>query len=68
MKGYVPLVWGTDSRLSLHEQEMVELQHKDLWRHGVRTEPQLTRMAFEFGAVVVMLQDKKAACARGEEP
>jgi len=56
MKGYTPLVWGADSRLSKHEQEMVEIQREDLWRRGVRTQPLLDRMAFEFAAVVCMFQ------------
>lgn len=56
LKGYVPLVWGADSELSPQEQENVEVNRRDLWRAGVRTEPNLSRMAFEFGAVMTMLQ------------
>lgn len=55
LKGYVPLDWGADSQLSKREQEYVEINRKDLWSAGVRTEPNLTRMAFEFGAVQAML-------------
>lgn len=54
LAGYVPLDWSGESVLSQEEQDMVEIQRKDLWRHGIRTEPMLTRMAFEFGAVVCM--------------
>jgi hypothetical protein len=57
--GYVPLKWDTDSKLSAAEREAVEAQRKDLWRNGVRTEPNLTRMAFEFAAVVCMFRAAK---------
>ncbi len=50
LKWYVPLAWDADSALSADEQRDVETNRKDLWRNGVRTEPNLTRMAFEFGA------------------
>ncbi len=56
LKGYVPLAWSADSKLSTREQELVEINRKDLWSFGVRTEPNLTRMAFEFGAVQAMLR------------
>jgi hypothetical protein len=56
LKGYVPLTWDADSQLSADEQENVEINRRDLWRNGVRTEPNLTRMAFEFGAVMTMLR------------
>lgn len=59
LKGYVPLAWGKDSKLSGVEQECVERQRRDLWRNGVRTEPNLTRMAFEFAAVETMLRNDK---------
>lgn len=58
MHGYAPLAWDSKSALSRDEQEMVEIQRRDLWRHGVRTEPNLTRMAFEFAAVVCALRGK----------
>jgi len=54
--GYKPLTWESDSQLSKHEQEMVEIQRKDLWQHGIRKQPMLDRMAFEFAAVVCILQ------------
>lgn len=56
MKDYAPLVWTKDSQLSPVEQETVERNRRELWRNGVRTEPNLTRMAFEFGAVETMLR------------
>jgi hypothetical protein len=59
MKGYEPLAWPSDSKLSKAEQEAVELQRRDLWRHGIRKEPQLTKLAFEFGATLSMLMAKK---------
>lgn len=55
MGGYVALTWDADSLLSPREREIVEQQRRDLWRGGIR-EPNLTRMAFEFGAVACMLQ------------
>ncbi len=55
LKGYKPLAWTKDSQLSKHEQDIVEHQRQDLYEHGIK-EPQLTRMAFEFGAVIVMMQ------------
>lgn len=55
MEGYVALTWDADSLLSPREQENIEQQRRDLWRGGIR-EPNLTRMAFEFGAVATMLQ------------
>lgn len=54
MKGYAPLAWDAASDLSDDEQQCVEICRRDLWRNGVRTEPNLTRMAFEFGAVMAM--------------
>jgi hypothetical protein len=59
MIGYVPLAWEADSMLTRDEQAIVEAQRRDLWRHGVRTEPLLTRMAFEFGAVICMQRAAK---------
>lgn len=56
MRGYKPLSWDADSQLSREEQEAVETQRRDLWRHGIRKQPMLDRMAFEFGAVVCMLR------------
>jgi hypothetical protein len=58
MKGYKPLDWSGESKLSKDEQEVVEHQRQDLWRHGIR-KPMLTRMAFEFGAVVCMLRARR---------
>lgn len=54
MKDYKPLEWKEDSELTKEQQEIVEIQRRDLWKAGVRTEPNLTRMAFEFAAVVCM--------------
>jgi hypothetical protein len=54
LAGYKPLDWSGPSELSKHDQEMVEIMRKDLWRNGVRTEPNLTRMAYEFAAVACM--------------
>ena len=56
LDGYVPLKWDGPSDLSKDEQETVEIQRRDLWRHGVRTEPLLTRMAFEFAATLCSLR------------
>lgn len=52
---YVPLTWPGDSKLSDAEREHVDRERRSLWNHGVRREPQLTRMAFEFGAVAAMV-------------
>lgn len=57
---YVPLVWPEDSALSSEEREHVDRERLSLWNHGVRREPQLTRMAFEFGAVASLVCGKKA--------
>jgi hypothetical protein len=60
MSGYTALAWDADSSLSLDERATVEAQRRDLWRHGIRTEPNLTRMAFEFAAVICMHRAAKA--------
>lgn len=52
---YEPLTWTADSELSTEERAHVERERRSLWNHGIRREPQLTRMAFEFGAVAAML-------------
>jgi hypothetical protein len=59
--GYVPLDWSAKSALSRDEQEMVEIQRKDLWRKGIRTEPLLTQMALEFAACICMMKAAKKA-------
>jgi len=59
LAGYKPMTWEKDSKLSKDEQETVESQRKDLWRGGVRTEPLLIRMAFEFAAVIHMSRAEK---------
>lgn len=61
LAGYTPLAWGADSSLSKDQQEIVEAQRKDLWRHGIRKEPLLTQMAFEFAAVICMQRAAKRA-------
>jgi len=61
LRGYKPLGWSFPSSLSAEEQETVEAQRRDLWRNGIRTEPMLTRMAFEFAAVITMNRASKAA-------
>ncbi len=63
MEGYVPLTWDAESLLDAQEQANIEQQRRDLWRAGIR-EPNLTRMAYEFGAVVTMMQEPKG----GDEP
>ncbi len=68
LDGYKPLTWAADSQLSPDEQKAVEINRRDLWRHGVRTEPNLTRMAFEFGAVMCMLRAPKSTELPGEDP
>jgi hypothetical protein len=59
LDGYVPLAWDAASTLDADEQAIIEAQRKDLWSRGVRTEPQLTDMAFQFGAVVCMFRGKE---------
>lgn len=61
LKGYKPIEWGADSVLSADQRAIVEGQRKDLWRHGIRTEPVLTHMAFEFGAVICMQRAARKA-------
>jgi hypothetical protein len=56
LRGYKPLDWSGPSVLTPYEQEIVELQRRDLWRHGIRKEPLLTRMAFEFAATLLSLR------------
>lgn len=58
---YVPLAWPTTSKLTPEERAHVERERRSLWNHGVRREPQLTRMAFEFGAVAAMFDKRKVA-------
>ena len=48
MKGYKPLDWSGPSELTKHEQEMIEIMRRDLWRHGIHAQPQLDEMAFLF--------------------
>jgi hypothetical protein len=55
MVDYVPLTWPADTLLSDDEREHVDRERRSLWDHGVRKEPLLTRMAFEFGAVAAMV-------------
>jgi len=64
LRGYKPTAWDAESTLSAEEQSIVEAQRKDLWRHGIRTEPLLTRMAFEFAAVICMQRAAKKAGIR----
>jgi len=49
------LEWPSDSKLTAEEREHVDRERRSLWNHGIRREPQLTRMAFEFGAVASMV-------------
>jgi hypothetical protein len=60
LKGYEPLDFAGESELTPDEQEVVEVMRRDLWRNGVRTEPNLTRMAFEFAAAACMMKGAKA--------
>lgn len=61
MDGYEPLTWDEGTALDAHEQAVIEQQRRDLWRGGIR-EPNLTRMAFEFAAVVCLLEgDRRKA-------
>lgn len=57
LKGYRPLKWDDGSALTKSEQELVEAMRKDCWRNGIRKEPMLTRLAFEFAAVVAMARE-----------
>ena len=59
MRGYKPMVFRPDSKLTPYQRARVEDQRRDLWRHGVRKQPLLDRMALEFGYVVCLLQDQK---------
>lgn len=59
LDGYTPMTWGSDSKLTAEEQNTVEAQRKELWSNGVRSEPNLTRMAFEFAAVITMIRKAK---------
>lgn len=61
LAGYKPLTWEPDSSLSKDQREIVEAQRKDLWRHGIRKEPLLTQMAFEFAAVICMQRAARKA-------
>lgn len=56
VEAYTPLNWSGPSELSEDEQEIVEIQRRDLWRHGIRREPQLTEMAFMFAAAICSLR------------
>lgn len=63
---YAPLSWPADSKLSPEERAHVERQRRALWDRGIRREPQLTRMAFEFGAVASMCAADRQALADKE--
>ena len=56
MTEYTPMTWDSESKLSKDEQETVESQRRQLWAKGVRTQPNLDRMAFEFAAIITMLR------------
>lgn len=55
---YTPIDWSdrSDCKLSAHERELVDIMRRDLWKSGVRREPQLTAMAFEFACVCASMQ------------
>lgn len=55
--GYAPLVWSEDCELTLEERDIIEAQRRDLWRHGIRKQPMLDVMAYEFGYVVCLLRE-----------
>lgn len=52
------MVFSNECELTALEQEMIEAQRKDLWKHGVRKQPQLDEMAFQFGYVVCLLMNR----------
>lgn len=56
---YKAISWPADSLLNADEQAHVNRQRRALWDRGIRKEPQLTRMAFEFGAAAAMLEQQK---------
>jgi len=60
LAGYEPLDWRGPSELTKEEQETVERMRKDLWRQGVRTQPALDRLAFEFAAAFCMANAARA--------
>lgn len=59
MVGYEPLAWEEDSELDRHQQETIEAQRREIWRHGIR-EPLLTQMAFEFAYLICVQRAAKA--------
>jgi hypothetical protein len=64
LEEYEPLTWDADSTLGPDEQAAIEAQRRDLWTKGIRLEPVLTRMAFEFGALACMRRAAKKARLR----
>ncbi len=56
LEGYQPFEWSAESQLTAAERGIVETQRKDLWRNGIRKQPMLDRMAFEFGYVICALK------------
>ena len=67
IRGYTPIDWSGPSQLTKDEQEIVEIQRRDLYRHGIRKEPMLTRMAFEFAAVICASRETKPKPTRCDE-
>lgn len=59
MAGYEPLTWE-GSELDREQQETIEAQRRDIWRHGIR-DPLLTQMAFEFAYLICVRRAAKAA-------
>ena len=55
-EGYRPLVWSENCELTADERETIEAQRKDLWRNGIRKQPMLDRMAYEFAYVICALK------------
>jgi hypothetical protein len=60
MAGYEPLTWEPDSELDRDQQQTIEWQRRDIWRHGIR-DPLLTQMAFEFAYLICVQRAAKAA-------
>jgi len=52
-KRYKPLEWDFSECIDIYTRNTVNAQRERLWDAGVRTEPSLTLMAFEYAAVIM---------------
>lgn len=59
------MVFSEGCELTASEREVIETQRKDLWKHGIRKQPLLDQMAFEFGYVICAFRAAREAGEHG---